>query len=506
MATETELKFIVQPRVLGEVLRLPWLKDLIIETPRKQRLVSTYFDTVDRALAKRQLSLRIRKKAHSYIQTVKAFRPKDAGVERDEWEAKISGSRLDLDRLEDKKLRKILKAEGKSALRPFFQTSVTRTSVPLCVGSSVVELALDRGAILASRRRAGIHEIELELKRGKKADLYRLGRRLARNVAAEYGLWAKAERGYALKAGLQGQPTFAAPIMIDASMSVEEAFRIIGFSCLRHCDGNREAVIRGDAEGLHQMRVALRRLRVAMAVFQGKAASASALGREVKWLIAQLTPARDFDVFLHEHLIPRCKAEPNCVGLKMLLKAARQRRRSEFTKIQTLVTGGRYRKFILETVLLLSSDPAKAGKARELQEVASACFEHLVHGIRRRLKQFDRLDAKERHKLRIMAKKVRYAADFFEPLYSDKRNGARLKRFKKAVKDLQDILGTLNDIAVHQKLIQTLLLEPGWNRQRQGVFELGVLSESERLQAGDLKKTARRAGKALAHAPCFWET
>jgi CHAD domain-containing protein len=344
------------------------------------------------------------------------------------------------------------------------------------------------------------------LKEGKRVDLIRLGRRVARNVGAEYGLWAKAERGYALKAGLQGQPTFAAPITIDASMSAEEAFRTIGFSCLRHCDGNREAVTRGEAEGLHQMRVALRRLHVAMAVFQGKAASASALGREVKWLIAQLTPARDFDVFLHEHLIPRCKAEPNCVGLQMLLKAARQRRRSEFAKVQALVTGSRYRKFVLEAVLFLSSDPPKTDKAHELQEVASACFEHLVHGIRRRLKEFDRLDVKEKHKLRIMAKKMRYAADFFEPLYSGKRNGARLKRFKKAVKDLQDILGTLNDIAVHQKLIQTLLLEPGWNRQRQEVFELGVLSESERLQARDIKKTARQAGKALAHAPCFWET
>jgi inorganic triphosphatase YgiF len=184
VATETELKFIAPSRTLGTALRLSWVKDLMIEKPRSRKLVSTYFDTADFALAKRKMSLRIRRTGKSYVQTVKASRPKGQGIERDEWERNVPGNHLDLNGIEDKKLRKFLNAEGINALRPLFQTRIARTSVPLRAGPSILELAIDRGIIQASRRRAQIHEIELELKHGKKDDLFRLGRRLARDVGA----------------------------------------------------------------------------------------------------------------------------------------------------------------------------------------------------------------------------------------------------------------------------------------------------------------------------------
>ena len=64
-----------------------------------------------------------------------------------------------------------------------------------------------------------------------------------------------------------------------------------------------------------------------------------------------------------------------------------------------------------------------------------------------------RLDAKSRHKLRIQAKKVRYAAEFFADLFSNKRASKRREKFVRALERLQDAPGDLNDIVVHEKRV-----------------------------------------------------
>ena len=62
------------------------------------------------------------------------------------------------------------------------------------------------------------------------------------------------------------------------------------------------------------------------------------------------------------------------------------------------------------------------------------------------------LDARDRHKLRIAIKKLRYASEFFENLFPGRKRKKRLSVFKDRLKALQDRLGALNDIAVQQKL------------------------------------------------------
>src|SRR5262249_12292225 len=71
-------------------------------------------------------------------------------------------------------------------------------------------------------------------------------------------------------------------------------------------------------------------------------------------------------------------------------------------------------------------------------------------------KHLDRLDPQHRHKLRIQAKKLRYAAEFFAPAFPRKRAIRRRKDFVASLQQLQDALGELNDIAVSEKLLEQL--------------------------------------------------
>src|SRR3974377_2506317 len=71
-------------------------------------------------------------------------------------------------------------------------------------------------------------------------------------------------------------------------------------------------------------------------------------------------------------------------------------------------------------------------------------------------KHLDALDPQHRHKLRIQAKKLRYAAEFFGPAFPHKKSMRRRKDFIESLQQLQDALGELNDIAVNEKLLQGL--------------------------------------------------
>jgi CHAD domain-containing protein len=94
--------------------------------------------------------------------------------------------------------------------------------------------------------------------------------------------------------------------------------------------------------------------------------------------------------------------------------------------------------------------------------------------IRKKGRMLAQLDARSRDKLRIQAKKLRYATEFFSSLFASKRAMKRRKQFLPTLERLQDALGDLNDIAVHEKRIASI----GIRRQRLNpsrVFAAGLL-------------------------------
>src|SRR5205823_10202620 len=148
-----------------------------------------------------------------------------------------------------------------------FETRVRRTVYPVTNNGRAIALMFDRGTIRTGTRSAPLCEIELELQRGQMTDLFEIARELTHALPAQRALQSKSERGYELVDGGQDAPVRTVPVDLAASTSTREALKIIGRACLKQVLRNKAALIKGDPEGIHQMRVGLRRLRTAMSLF-----------------------------------------------------------------------------------------------------------------------------------------------------------------------------------------------------------------------------------------------
>jgi triphosphatase len=163
-----------------------------------------------------------------------------------------------------------------------------------------IELTVDKGKVVAVGRSSPLCEIELELKKGKSADLFALAGAIGKVLSVALASKSKAGRGYDLIAKSEGGPVDGEPIAITGDVTWARAFCIIGRACLYQIAANEHAVRSGDAEGVHQMRIGVRRLRTAISLFKGMLAGAQteAMKSELKWLTGELGPARELDVFV----------------------------------------------------------------------------------------------------------------------------------------------------------------------------------------------------------------
>jgi triphosphatase len=124
--------------------------------------------------------------------------------------------------------------------------------------------------------------------------------------------------------------------------------------------------------------------------------------------------------------------------------------------------------------------------------------------LRKRAKSFAELDARRRHKLRIQAKKLRYATDFFSGLFSGKKADERRTTFIAALKTVQDGLGDLNDITVHENIISAA----GTRRRRTSrkrAFAAGLLTGREDARLDTSMKTAESALARFAKTKPYWK-
>ena len=269
MAHEIELKLDAPAKAAARLPKTPWLEKLLSAPLQRKRVASVYFDTRSGKLRAAGISLRVRRIGDKSVQTVKRD-PKGAcgAFTRQEWEWEIAGEEPDLDLAKDTALAQFNLKKLRRKLRPIFETDIERLAIPIKHDNNELELAVDRGEVRAGRRSEPISEIEIEVKDGEPVEAVRFARRIATETLATYGPKTKAERGYALRAGEKHRPALGKDIILRSAMAAGQAFQVIGFSCLHHFAANRDAVAHSDPEGVHQMRVGLRRLRAAMSFFK----------------------------------------------------------------------------------------------------------------------------------------------------------------------------------------------------------------------------------------------
>jgi triphosphatase len=168
------------------------------------------------------------------------------------------------------------------------------------------------GFIKTNERREPISEIDVELKDGDRSMVAMVADHLAQSLAITYAATSKAERGYALSADEAEKPASAGTIDLDSAVSTADAFQTVAWSCLDHAASNERAVCAVDPEGIHQMRVGLRRLRAAISVFKHLLCGpeTEAIKTELRWLTEQSGPARDFGVLIEQRIRPMHRAGP----------------------------------------------------------------------------------------------------------------------------------------------------------------------------------------------------
>jgi len=512
MGQEVELKLEVPPKTIGKLKRMRSLRRGNGHA-RDKELVSVYFDTAKHKLRKHGMSLRVRHIGDARVQTVKANRQSAAGLfQRHEWEAPIKSDTPDLRKVRRTALDGLDGRKLARTLKPVFETRVHRTVLPLERNGSRIELTLDQGQVRLGRKSAPISEVELELKRGRPAYLFTVARDLAQRVPARFAVRSKADRGYDLVGDQPVAAVRAHTIALAPRMSTGEALHAIALGCLHHIAANEPAVRAHDAEGVHQMRVGLRRLRAAMAVFAELLddEETARLKSELKWLTSELGPARDLDVYVTGNIRPLQRSLPDKRGIDALQSDLEARRAGAFTRAKKAVESPRYRTLLLDTLGWIESghwtttgdELIAALRRRAAGDFARDELARRAAKISKKAGKLAKLDARGRHKLRIAIKKLRYASEFFACLFARPKARKRMRRFERQLKRLQDRLGALNDIAVHHKLARKVVGRDG--RKRQRAFAIGLVSGSEQARIAPLREAAVRAADRFGDARPFW--
>lgn len=487
-AREVELKLLLDREAVGILNTLPLIGPALAKA-RPARLAATYYDTPDRRLEKSGLTLRLRSEAKKHTLTVKTM--ESASIDRGEWEKQVKNKKLTSHDIEASPAGSAL---GNSArdLKPLFTTSVERSKAMIDYKAAHIELALDRGTIIAGRRKLPILELELELKDGKRAGLLALARELVTAAPLRLSFIAKSERGQRLEAAAWGKPQWATTPRLAPGMSALDGFLAIARTCLHDFMLNDAAIgNRDDIEGVHQARIAIRRLRAAFSLFAPLIENPliEKLRVELKWLSDLLGAARDCDVLMSEFSI-----DPGSPAGK----AIAERRAVAHRALAEGLASGRMRLLLVDLAAALDAASwNRAGKKPLAGPVRKLAAELLARRLKKLLKSarnLEKLDAHERHRVRIAAKKLRYMGEFFESLLADDKARARYQGVIGQLEKVQKHLGLLQDEVTFQRLLG----------------ELVGAAEAERLAAVshvDRKLELRKAVRAMAklgQAEPFW--
>lgn len=516
---EIELKLSIAPGDAARVLEHPLLRAAARAEPEIQHLHTVYFDSRDLALAGQGISLRLRRGGGRQWQTVKFGDQGAAGLfARAELEVELTGERPDLAAIPDEAVRqRVLDALADRSLEPIFETEMERTHQRLADETCEWSLDLDRGEVRAGFAREPICELELELHRGPASRLFEIALALSEGISLWPGTRSKADRGYILRTGERPRPSRAALPELPADATLRDALVPIARSCLAQIGDNAELAYEGtDPEGVHQMRVGLRRMRALVALFRRELPS-TRLGRlrgPLRWLAGLLGEVRDLDVFLEDRIEPLVRMRSTDVVLQRLREQAIALREERRLVLREALRSRRHAHLMLElghwVATLEELDPADPEPSlllvRRADDFAAGVLTRLDRKARKRARIALAGPSAARHALRIAVKRLRYASEFFRSLYPSREASKNAKRYLRRLARLQDLLGSVNDVDAAERVLQQLLDRADPERALDFARAVGFIEGfAVREQERALRKLAERWERFEA-ARGFWLT
>ncbi len=462
-AGEIELKLLVDADRLAGFNDAPIIANHARNKGTRKRLRAVYYDTAERTLLRGGLTLRVRQSGARFTQTVKA-ESKDDPLRRGEWEAAVPSITPDLALAMPFLPEDLRSALDHQELEPIFTTDIHRHQRIVEMPSGTVEVAFDHGLLTSGDRSMPVSEIELELKSGNRSAIYDLALGLTEHGSVRPSIHSKSARGFDLAAGSAPAARRPRKLRLDPATALDDALATILRGCFGHLLQSLPAAEDGrDPEGVHQLRVALRRLRAALDLMRsiGLSDRLEALRSEAKWLAKNLSDARDWDIFQGGTLPTIAKACPQVAGFDTLGEAAETRRAAAYNKVRRVLAERRASSFM---IVLGGWIEARGWRRDVAPDALGQLAEPAVNFARRMLsdqyakvlkrgRRLKSLDAEERHRLRLAVKKLRYVAEFLLPLYGQRKS---TRRFSRKLAALQEELGRYNDIAVTASLLAGL--------------------------------------------------
>lgn len=506
-----KIKFAADRAGMAEALACDALSAGAVSRPAR-RIRSILFDTAASDLAKKDIVLRGYELHGASFLELTWTRPVHPGLERGSVELRVPKLNFGADLLgSSDDLRRSV--EG----RPLEARCVAETERRerlLDLEDARLAVVFDDGFVEFCGERAPFHEIELRLVNGSAARLWRFAADLSRRLPIRRLPMGETEIALARMAGRDIPTVKARRSTLAADASLDDAIVAIIGSCLDQFEANWPALTRSNdpEESIHQMRVALRRLRAAAGlVRRGVRSPALEAGcARAKSIAAALGAARNWDVLrdmLTEVSFAPMSAEPSFYAL---LDAVECRRAGAHDAVRTLIAARETTQFVLDLrAALAARDWAGAGSdapeavtldtraTHSAREFAVLSLDRLHRKTMKKGRKLASVTPEKRHEARIALKKSRYAAEFFETMFDARRDARKYLRRCAAV---QDALGAFNDIAMAAHLLREIDDELGERVSPASSFVAGWYAHAQDGMAADWKDAER----CLRKLKPFW--
>jgi CHAD domain-containing protein len=501
------LELVVPPAGAARLPRTPELSRPRGARVRSQTLRLVWHDTPEGELAADGLALAERRLGRETEWVLERMHPAD----RDPWSPGTPPPLLGVATRPD-----LFDSPLPGPLVPVVAFEGQRRILPAGSGVAIVLL---EGTLRAVAGERAICRLLLE---GPAPEVEKLSLALAGRLDLEVPRQALAAEAFGLARTPPPPRRLGAPrLMPDLSVSASFAF-ILGHLADVILHWAPLAVAGTSPEPVHQMRVATRRLRSAVSLFKRAvhAPELDAVKPGLKALGRVLGPARDWDVFTSGtgHDVGEAFTEDRRV--MRLLATAEKRRRAGYVALSAHLASPEFRRLGLQLAMLAAGRPWEdmpAGSEsdgetdRRADLLAMPLRDFAAHALTRRYEavlatgeDITPLPAPELHQLRIRAKRLRYAAEFFAPLFPSRNT----RRFIRRVIMLQDGLGQLNDGAVAAELMSEIGGNGGAHHSDAGAertYAAGVVLGFVAAHTVGGRERVFRTWRKFRRADPFWD-
>ncbi|MGV8842617.1 MAG: CHAD domain-containing protein [Pseudomonas sp.] len=436
-------------------------------SPQAEHRAVLYFDTPALQIHQAHGYLSVSRVGEQWQQSLKTD---SRAAHRQEWTTPLSGPQPDLASLREQvgaqqPWHALLSAlDAQHNLQVLFHTQLSHQLWTLHLpGGDEVRASIEQGQLTQGEQCRPLNTLTLELLSGHPKCLFELALALLKSVPLQLDWRSPPERGYALLAAPQAVK--AKPLGLLPSMNVEQAFQAVMHNCLEQIQANEADVAHGQApESLHQLRVGLRRLRSALRLFEKVVPCPTELHKQLDALASGLGSARDWDVLL-DSTLPWLTNSANAPPIDALRPVAKQQAHRHHRAASARIDAPRYSRLMLSFGAWVEGAGWRESPQTDLDQLNTALprfakksLDKAQKRLRTRGKGLTDANPAARHRVRIAAKKMRYAAEFLHALYPKKAMTA----YVRALTKLQDELGQLNDAAVAEELLRQLQSErPG---------------------------------------------